>query len=60
MSFEPSVARKSLRVVGMICLLALGGAPLALGGPGGTQNPGIAPIQSHPHGKSYAAWATSW
>ena len=60
MSFEPSVARKSLRVVGMICLLALGGAPLAFGGPGGTQNPGIAPIQSHPHGKSYAAWATSW
>ena len=50
-----------------ICGIALLVAPLALGMGIGVApaharnlNPGIAPIQSHPHGKSYSEWAAEW
>lgn len=37
---------------------------LAMGTPtlsaGGNPNPGIAPINSKPHGKSYSQWAAAW
>ena len=60
MAFDPTSSQTNCRVVGLLCVLALAGAPSAFAGPGGTQNPGIALIQSHPHGKSYAEWAASW
>jgi len=36
------------------------GSALAASSPEQRNNPGIAPIQSHPHGKSYSEWAATW
>jgi hypothetical protein len=46
----------------LAAMLALGGITTALadGARGNAGNPGIAPPQSHPYGKSYGEWAVAW
>lgn len=53
------VARHELHIAALLAALLLGGGGGAVAH-AGNPNPGIAPIQSHPHGKSYAEWAAAW
>lgn len=59
-------ARGGLRIASLavaLGLLAAGTTNLSAGGnsnPRGNPNPAIAPINSKPHGRSYAQWAAAW
>jgi hypothetical protein len=60
-----SLSLKTLRLLkpelAAVVMMSLTGSPaFAEGRDHGNPNPGIAPINSKPHGKSYSEWAAAW
>jgi hypothetical protein len=47
-------------VIVVVAAIIMSGATAPDQASAGTTNPRIAPIQSHPHGKTYSEWAAEW
>jgi hypothetical protein len=50
----------SRKIAALISLLTILSGDYAFAGMDQCMNPGIAPINSHPHGLSYSQWAAAW
>jgi hypothetical protein len=50
----------SLKIVTLATLLSVSAGNDVFAGMGQCTNPGIAPVNSHPHGLTYGQWAAAW